>query len=231
MGELHLEVLVHRLRREFGVGANVGRPQVVYRETVTQEARVSEIFDRELGGVRQVGQVSLAVGPNPRGGGNTFRVQAPEDQVPLDLVAVLRQAVEEGLTSGVVLGYPVLDTWVQVRGGVFTPGLSSELGFRLATSLALKKALAEANSVLLEPWMRLEVVVPEEFMGEVIGDLNSRGGSVEAVEPKGGTNILRALAPLAAMFGYSTALRSASQGRALFTMQFSHYDRAEEKRR
>ncbi len=231
MGELHLEVLTHRLAREFQVDVHVGRPQVVYRETVGQEAKVSETFDRDLGGARHAGQVTLAVGPNPRGGGNTFRVEAPEDQIPPEFRPALQQAVEEGLTSGVVLGYPVLDTWVQLTGGVFTPGASTELGFRLATSLALKKALSEGASVLLEPWMRVEVVVPEEFMGEVIGDLNARGGSIEAVEPKGGTNILRALVPLAAMFGYSTALRSATQGRALFTMQFSHYDRTEEKRR
>jgi elongation factor G len=231
MGELHLEVLVHRLDREFGVEVHVGRPQVVYRETVTAEATVSETFDRDLGGSRQMGQVTLAVGPNPRGGGNTFRIEAGEDQIPAEHGPVLKAAVDEGLTSGVVRGYPVLDTWVHVAGGSFTPGVSTELGYRLACSLALKKALAEAQPALLEPIMKVEVVMPEEFMGEVIGDLNSRGGSVESVEPKGGANILRALVPLAAMFGYSTSLRSATQGRAIFTMLFSHYDRADERRR
>jgi elongation factor G len=231
MGELHLEVLVHRLDREFGVEVHVGRPQVVYRETVTAEATISEIFDRDLGGARQMGQVTLAVGPNPRGGGNTFRIEAAEDQIPAEHAPVLKAAVDEGLTSGVVRGYPVLDTWVHVVGGVFTPGVSTELGYRLACSLALKKALAEAGPALLEPIMKVEVVMPEEFMGEVIGDLNARGGSVESVEPKGGVNILRALVPLAAMFGYSTSLRSATQGRAMYTMLFSHYDRADERRR
>ncbi|MCA1905286.1 MAG: elongation factor G [Desulfarculus sp.] len=229
MGELHLEVLVHRLEREFGLKVNVGRPQVVYRETVTNEVEVVETFDRELGGARQAGTIRLAVGPNPRGGGNTFRNQAPEEEVPTNVDPVLRQAVEEGLTSGVVLGYPVVDTWVHIQGGAFTPGVSTELGYRLACSLALKKALTEAGPVLLEPVMKVEVLVPEEFMGEVIGELNSRGGSVEEVEPKGGTNILRASVPLKAMFGYSTALRSATQGRASFSMQFSHYDRASER--
>ncbi|MFH1035971.1 MAG: elongation factor G [Pseudomonadota bacterium] len=231
MGELHLEVLVHRLGREFGLEVGVGRPQVVYREAVTQEAHVEEVFDRDLGGSRQVGQVRLALGPNPRGGGNTLRVEAPEDQLPAHLDPLLRQAIEEGLMSGVVLGYPVVDTWVHVLGGAFTPGLSTDLGYRLACSMALKKGLTEAHPVLLEPVMRVEVVVPEEFMGEVIGDLNARGGSVDMVEPKGSTNVIRASVPLRAMFGYSTSLRSATQGRAIFTMQFSHYDRVEEKRR
>ncbi|MFH1059763.1 MAG: elongation factor G [Pseudomonadota bacterium] len=231
MGELHLEVLVHRLDREFGLKVNVGRPQVVYRETVTAEVEVSEVFDRELGGSRQSGSVRLALGPNPRGAGNSYRNQAPEEEVPASVEAALSQAVEEGLTSGVVLGYPVVDTWVHVLGGVFTPGVSTDLGFRLACSMALKRALGEAKPSLLEPVMKVEVVVPEEFMGEVIGELNSRGGSVDEVEPKGGTNILRASVPLKAMFGYSTALRSSTQGRASFSMQFSHYDRPSEKGR
>lgn len=231
MGELHLEVLIHRLDREFGLKVGVGRPQVVYRETVVSQVEVSEVFDRDLGGSRQVGEVRLALGPNPRGGGNTVRVEAPEEELPTSLDAILRQTVEEGLGSGVVLGYPVVDTWVHILGGSFTPGVSTELGYRLACSMALKKAINEAGPVLLEPVMRVEVMVPEEFMGEVLGDLNARGGSVEMVEPKGGTNVVRASVPLKAMFGYSTSLRSATQGRAIFTMQFSHYDRVEEKRR
>ncbi len=231
MGELHLEVLTHRLEHEYGVEVHVGRPQVVYRETVTAVARVEETFDRDLGGSRQLGQVVLALGPNPRGGGNTFRIEAADEQIPPEFGAALKNAVDEGLTSGVVRGYPVLDAWVHVVGGSFTPGMSTELGYRLACSLALKKALAEAAPALLEPVMKVEVVTPEEFMGEVIGDLNSRSGSVEGVEPKAGANIVRALVPLAAMFGYSTSLRSATQGRAMYTMQFSHYDRTDEKRR
>jgi elongation factor G len=230
MGELHLEVLTHRLEREFGMEVHVGRPQVVYRETVTVEATVSESFDRDLGGARQVGQATLTVGPNPRGGGNTFRIEAGEDQIPPEHRPVLKAAVDEGLTSGVVRGYPVLDTWVHVVGGSFTPGVSTELGYRLACSLALKKALVKAEPALLEPIMKVEVVTPEEFMGEVIGDLNSRGGSVESVGHKGRANLLRVLVPLVAMFGYSTSLRSSTQGRAIFTMQFSHYDRADERR-
>ena len=230
MGELHLDVLVQRLKREFNLMVNVGRPQVVYRETVTQKAQATEAFDRELGGERQVGEVTLEISPNPRGGGNTFRVEASAEQIPQDLHELLATATEEALSAGVVLGYPVLDAGVRVTGGSFTPGLSTTLGFRLAASGALRKALAGAGPVLMEPVMMVEVVVPEDFMGEVIGDLNARGGSVERVDPKGATHLIHALVPLRNMFGYSTALRSATQGRALFSMQFSHYDRAPEKK-
>ncbi|MCB2188600.1 MAG: elongation factor G [Deltaproteobacteria bacterium] len=229
MGELHLEVLVHRLQREFGLTVNVGRPQVVYRETVSQKAVVTELFDRDLGGKREVGQVEVTVKPLARGEGNRVAITGAEENVPAAMHPALLAAVHESLTSGVIMGYPVLDTAVTITNGVFTPGTSTELGFRLACSLALKKALEEAGPLLLEPIMKVEVVVPEEFMGEVIGDLNSRGGSVESVEPKGGTNVLKGLVPLKAMFGYSTALRSATQGRAIFTMQFSHYDHTEKK--
>ncbi|BEQ15520.1 elongation factor G [Desulfoferula mesophila] len=231
MGELHLEVLVHRMKREFNLDVNVGRPQVVYRETVTVPAESSMGFDRELGGDRQVGAITMEIRPNPRGGGNTFRVEADPEQVPLNYHEVLGRAVEEGLTSGVVMGYPVVDTAVTITGGTFTPGLSTELGFRLACTMALKQGLEKAAAVLLEPIMRVEVIVPEEFMGEVIGDLNARGGSVEAVEPKGGANVVKALVPLRDMFGYSTDLRSATQGRAIFTMQFGHYDRTGDRKK
>ncbi|MCF8032756.1 MAG: elongation factor G [Desulfarculaceae bacterium] len=230
MGELHLEVLVHRLAREFNLNVNVGRPQVVYRETVTAEVSATMGFDRDLGGERQMGEVTLRLKPNPRGGGNTFHIEAPPEQVPPEYHPVLQTAVEESLTSGVVMGYPVVDVAVVISGGKFSPGLSTELGFRLAASLAIKKAQEDGAPVLLEPIMQVEVIVPEEFMGEVIGDLNARGGSVESVEPKGGTNVVRALVPLKAMFGYSTDLRSATQGRAIFTMQFSHYDGKTERR-
>jgi elongation factor G len=209
---------------------NVGRPQVVYRETVTAKAKVSESFDRELGGDRQVGAVTVRVEPAPRGEGNSFAVTAPEDQVPAGLHQELGRAAAESFTSGVVLGYPVLDAKVEVVGGGYTQGLSTELGFRLALSMALKKALEQAEPVLLEPIMKVEVVSPEDFMGEVIGDLNARGGSVESVDPKGGTQVIKARVPLSAMFGYSTALRSATQGRALFTMHFSHFDKVAKRK-
>jgi elongation factor G len=224
MGELHLDVLVQRLNREFGLSVNVGQPQVVYRETVTKEVEHTESFDRELGGDRQVGEVSLDISPNPRGGGNTVRIDLSDQELPPEFMDVIKQSVNEGLLSGVVLGYPVVDTKVVVTGVGFTHGLTTELGLRLACSGGLRKALETAESILLEPVMKVEVVSPEEFMGEVIGDLNARGGSVESVEPKGNTQVITATVALKRMFGYSTALRSATQGRAIFSMQFSHYD-------
>jgi elongation factor G len=224
MGELHLEVLVHRLDREFNLNVNVGRPQVVYRETITREASVAELFDRDLGGDRQVGELTLALSPNPRGAGNTCRIEASEEEIPRDLRDMLLSTLEENLQSGAVLGYPVVDVKACIKAGKFEPGLSTELGFRLACAQAMRKGLEQGQSILLEPVMKVEVVSPEEFVGEVIGDLNARGGAVEAVEPRGATNLVRATVPLREMFGYSTDLRSNTQGRAIFTMQFSHYD-------
>ena len=226
MGELHLEVLVHRMEREYGLKVNVGRPQVVYRETVTTTATAHEAFDRELAGNREVGEVSVEVAPRERGTGNSFEILAPEEQVPQEWHGLLKEAVEEVLEGGVLMGYPVVDTAVRIVEGVFTPGVSTALGFRVACSLAVRKAIEAAEPVLLEPIMKVEVVAPEEFVGEVIGDLNARGGSIEAIEPKGAGSEITALVPLKAMFGYSTDLRSATQGRAVYTMRFSHYDLA-----
>ena len=231
MGELHLEVLVHRLDREYNLDVNVGRPQVVYRETVTAKAKASESFDKDLGGDRQVGDITLEVSPNPRGGGNTIRFEVSEEDLPLEMRPAIETALEEGLSSGVVLGYPILDVGVQVKGAKFTPGLSTPLGYRLACGAAMRKALTQGEPVLLEPVMKVEVVSPEEFMGEVIGDLNARGGQLESMEPKGATNLITAVVPLRKMFGYSTDLRSSTQGRAIFSMQFSHYDRSESKKK
>ena len=224
MGELHLDVLVQRLKREFSLTVNVGQPQVVYRETVTREVKLTESFDRDLGGDRQVGEVTLKLTPNPRGGGNTVRIDISDQDLPAEFTDVIKQSVNEGLSSGVVLGYPVVDTKVEVTGVGYTQGTTTELGMRLACSTGLRKALESAESILLEPVMKVEVVSPEEFMGEVIGDLNARGGSVESVEPKGNTQVITATVALKRMFGYSTILRSATQGRAIFSMQFSHYD-------
>ena len=203
----------------------------MHRETIVVEKTVEETFDRELGGDREVGQVLISVSPNPRGGGNTVRISAPEDQIPLEFHTELLAAAEEGLASGPVMGYPVVDVGVQISGGVFTPGLSTEKGMRLACSMAVRKALEQAEPALLEPVMKVEVVSPEEFMGEVIGDLNARGGQVEGVDAKSGVNIVNAQVPLRAMFGYSTSLRSATQGRAVFSMQFSHFDKVAAKKK
>ncbi|MDR1396922.1 MAG: elongation factor G [Desulfarculales bacterium] len=229
MGELHLEVLVHRLEREFGVRANVGRPQVVYRETISAPAEAWEKFDRELGGERQVGEIGLEVSPNPRGAGNTVRVEGKD--IPPELRPLLLEAAEDALRSGVIMGYPMLDISVLIRCDSYIPGLSTLLGCKLACALALRQALNKADPMLLAPIMRVEITVPEEFMGEIIGEINARGGSVEDISPAGGSSRIRANAPLAAMFGYSTSLRSATQGRGVFTMQFSHFDKVEDRKK
>jgi elongation factor G len=230
MGELHLDVLVTRLKREYHVPVNVGQPQVVYRETVTIEAEGTEVFDREAAGGRTLAGITLTVSPRDRGRGNVVRIMAPEEQVPPQFRDHISAALEDSLVSGPVLGYPVVDTRVVVIGGRFEPELSTELAFQVASAMALQAALRRGEPVLLEPVMAVEAVMPEEFMGEVIGDLNARGGRIEGVTPRGKVNLVEATVPLSKMFGYSTALRSATQGRGTFTMQFSHYDRIEDKK-
>ena len=231
MGELHLEVLVHRMEREYGLKVNVGRPQVVYRETVSGSARVREVFDRDLGGERHLGKLEVLLEPAPRGAGNQSLVEAPPEQVPEEIRPELLKAVAESFTSGVKMGYPVADAVARIVGGEYVPGSSTLLGMRLACTMALRKALEQAGPLLLEPVMKVEVVVPEEFMGEVIGDLNARGGQVDLVEPKGAAHVIKAQVPLAKMFGYSTNLRSATQGRALYTMHFSHFGASEDRKK
>jgi len=225
MGELHLEVVVHRLLREYNLPVNVGRPQVVQRETITRPAEVEERFDRELAGVRQTAAVRLRLSPLPRGEGLRFEA-GPEalEKLPPDMVDAVREAALEAMGSGAVLGYPVADVLVELLGGQFQEGLSSQVAFKVATGLAVRQGLEEAGPILLEPIMAVEVIVPEEFLGDVIGDLNARGGRVEEVAARGAVKTIQAVAPLSSMFGYATALRSASQGRGTFTMQFSHYD-------
>jgi elongation factor G len=227
MGELHLEILVHRLQREFGVEVNVGKPQVVYRETITRTVEKEVVFEREISGTQHFAKITLHIAPSPRGSGNSVQSVAPQEKLPPEFVAAALEGVRESLTSGVILGYPLVDTGVTLKDGEFKEGISSELAFRAASNMAVKEAAKEASPVLLEPIMSIEVITPQEFMGEVIGDLNSRKGKILSITPKGAITTVKATAPLSRMFGYSTALRSASQGRATFTMQFSHYDTAE----
>ena len=227
MGELHLEVLTHRLLREFNVPVRVGKPQVVYRETVQKEATVTETFDKEIGGTRQVATLELIVRPRDRGKGNLVRSEIPEEALPEGYEEQILQVLEQGLDSGVLQGFPMIDTEVILNNVKFEEGLSTELAFRACASMALRHACEQADPVLLEPKMLVEVITPENFMGDVIGDLNSRGGKVESIEPRGTVQVIKAIVPLSKMFGYSTALRSATQGRANFTMVFSHYDPVE----
>jgi elongation factor G len=224
MGELHLEIIVDRLKREFGVEANIGRPQVAYRETLRAPARAEGKFIRQSGGRGQYGHVWIEVAPRERGTGFAFENATVAGAVPKEFVPAVRTGVEEALSKGVLGGYPLVDVAVRLVDGSFHEVDSSELSFKIAGSLALREAALQARPQLLEPVMSLEVVVPEEHMGEVVGDANARRGRVEGFEERGAYKVVRALVPLAQMFGYATALRSMSQGRATFSMQFSRYE-------
>jgi len=225
MGELHLEVLVDRMQREYNVQANVGKPQVVYRETIQRQARGEGRFEREIQGVQHRAHVVVQVQPLSRGQGNQIFMEAPETQIPPSFRAAVEQGIREALEAGVSKGYPMVDVRVTVEGGSFYEGMASELAYKVAANLAFQSACEQAEPTLLEPMMRLNVLVPSEFMGDVLGDLHSRGGKVEGIEQRGVIQSINALVPLRRTFGYSTALRSLTQGRGTFTMQFSHYDR------
>jgi elongation factor G len=226
MGELHLEIITSRMLREFNTNVNVGKPQVVYRETIAKKATGSAVFDKEIAGQRLYGEVSLAVAPLPRGTGNQFISKISEDELPRVFVDAARKGALESLESGSLMGYPVVDVAVTLLRVVHKDSLSTELAYTVSASMASREALSEAEPFLLEPIMDVDVFVPEAFMGEVIGDLSARGGKIESIDHKTGAQIITASVPLSQMFGYSTSLRSATQGRGTFTMQFSHFDRS-----
>jgi len=223
MGELHLEVILSRMGREFNIRVNSGRPQVVYRETLAKEAVASVQFDREIAGQRHFSEVTLRLTPLPRNTGRRFE-SGIGDEIPATFIPAIEKGVMESLESGALMGYPVVDIAVSLIGGVYKDSLSTELAYTVCASMACKEALAKGEPFLLEPIMKVEAIVPEAFMGEVIGDLNSRNGKIEALTPQLGIQVIKATAPLSRMFGYSTALRSATQGRGTFSMQFSHFD-------
>jgi elongation factor G len=225
MGELHLDVLVNRLLTEYHLKVHVGKPQVVYRETVEKEAEASAKFDKEIDDVRQYGEVSLRVAPNGRGKGVVFDSVIPQGTLPPEELLSIETGVWEASTVGVILGYPLTDLHVTLLKAQTDANHSSSLALKIAAANALKEGCRKATPVLLEPMMEVSVVVPEEFMGEVVGDLKARKGSVEAIAPKGKVALISATSPLTRMFGYSTSLRSLTQGRGTFTMQFSHYDK------
>jgi elongation factor G len=227
MGELHLEILVERMRLDFHAEVNVGRPQVVYRETILKEAEKEVRFEREIQGSIQSGNVVVRVEPLPRGEGNRVTMKITEEKIPQPFHEAIEQGIREAFYSGVILGYPVVDVHAYVVGGSYQEQSSSELAYKVAASMAFKGACKAAEAILLEPIMRVDVLVPGEFMGEVMGDLHARGGKVEGIEHRGVIQVITATIPLRQTFGYSTALRSLSQGRGTFSMHFSHYDRAE----
>jgi elongation factor G len=223
MGELHLEIITDRLMREFKVDARVGRPMVAYRETVTREVQAEGKFIRQTGGRGQYGHVVLGMKPLPAGGGVVFENKIVGGVVPREYIPAVEKGVKEAAATG-VLGYPMVDVEVALVDGSYHEVDSSERAFFIAGSMGFKEAAKKAGPILLEPVMALEVVAPEEFVGEVMGELNARRGRVTGMESRGRTQIIHAQVPLATMFGYATVLRSATQGRATFTMQFDHYE-------
>ncbi|ATB33077.1 elongation factor G [Melittangium boletus] len=224
MGELHLEIIVDRLKREFKVDANVGKPQVAYRETITEMVETQGQYIRQLGGKGQYGDIWLRVSPNKAGEGFAFSSTIPAEKVTREFVEAARQGIQESLSSGPIAGYPLLDVKVEAFDGSMHDTDSNEVAFKVAGSMAFRDAVRGAKPVLLEPIMDCEIVTPNDFMGDVIGDLTGRRGKVQGMEPRpGGLQAVLAQVPLAKMFGYSTDLRSRSQGRATYTMRFSHY--------
>jgi elongation factor G len=227
MGELHLEIIVDRLMREFNVNANVGRPQVAYRETIGQAVqKVEGRFVRQTGGRGQYGHAVINMEPAGPGEGYDFVDKIVGGKIPREYISSVDMGIQEAMESGVLAGYPVVDIRVELVDGSYHDVDSSEMAFKIAGSMAFKNAMQRAKPKLLEPIMAVEVVTPEEYLGDVMGDLNSRRGRVEGLEPRGNAQAIRARVPLATMFGYATDLRSTTQGRATFTMQFDRYEEA-----
>ena len=223
MGELHLEVIVDRMLREFRVEANVGQPQVAYRETITQPVRAEGRHVRQSGGKGQYGHCVVIFEPQERGKGYEFVDKIVGGTIPREFINPINQGIQESLTTGGQAGYPVVDIKATLVDGSYHDVDSSEMAFKIAGSLALKDGIRRGKSVILEPIMAVEVTTPDDFMGDVIGDLNSRRGQIQGMEARGGAQVVRANVPLANMFGYVTDLRSATQGRAVSSMTFDHY--------
>ena len=224
MGELHLDILMDRMRREFGVAANVGRPRVAYREAITRSARVEGRFVKQTGGHGQFGHVWLEIDPAEQGSGFVFENKIVGGVIPREYISGVQAGVKEALYTGVIGGYPVVDVKVAVVDGSYHPVDSSEMAFKVAGAMAMKEGLKRAGSVLLEPVMLVEVVTPGEYLGEVLGDLNGRRARIQHLEGQEEIQTIRSLVPLAELFGYATTLRSLTQGRAASTMEFRHYD-------
>jgi elongation factor G len=224
MGELHLEVLVNRMLREFHVGASVGKPQVAYRETISSVSRAEGKFIRETGGRNQYGHVWLEISPLEKGTGFIFDKNVQKGKIPEEYIPAIEMGVRESLESGALAGYPMVDVQVTVVGGSYDEEASSDVAFKVAASMAMREVLQQADPVILEPVMDLEVVVPEQFTGDVISDLGARHAQIEGMTLRaGGYQAVRAMVSLARMFGYATDLRSLTQGRGTFTMEFNHY--------
>ncbi len=226
MGELHLEIIVDRLQREFNARVNVGRPRVVYREAIQKQMEAEGIFERELGEKKHFAQVRVSLTPRKRGMGNEIIIMTDESIIPAEFHEAIIEGIKEAAMSGALNGYPVTDVGAAVTGGSFKESESSVQAYKIAAAAAFREAFGKAEPVLLEPIMMVDVITPAEFMGDVIGDINARRGEIQAVNPRGTISEIKAKVPLKALFGYSTDLRSATQGRATFSMIFLQYDKA-----
>jgi elongation factor G len=225
MGELHLEIIVDRLQREFNCHVNVGRPRVVYRETIQKKMEMEGVFERELGEKKHFGHVRLSLTARKRGLGNDIIINVDDSVIPPEYYDAIEEGIKEATMNGVLNGYPVIDVGVMVTGGSYREGESSAQGYKIAASTAFRDACLQADPVMLEPVMMVDIITPSEYLGEVIGDINSRKGEIQSVNPRGTVSEIKAKVPLKALFGYSTDLRSATQGRAVFSMNFSEYNK------
>jgi elongation factor G len=226
MGELHLEILVDRLRREFNVEASVGKPQVAYREAISKKGGANARFIKQTGGRGQFGHVVLEIEPQATGTGYTFDNKVTGGKIPKEFIPAVNKGAEEALLTGIIAGYPVMDVKVTLLDGSYHAVDSSEMAFKIAASMGIKEALRKAGSILLEPVMELQVTTPGDYLGEVLGDLNSRRGRIKTMEAQGDIQLIEADVPLVEMFGYATDLRSSSQGRASYSMEFGRYEEA-----
>jgi elongation factor G len=226
MGELHLEIITSRMQREFKTNVNVGQPQVVYRETIADPATASAVFDKEIAGQRHYAEVTLKAIPLPRGTGSRFISNITTEELADVYIEAVQKGAMESLESGSLMGYPVVDVEIRLSAVSHKESLSTELAYTVSASMACREALSKSGPFLLEPIMDTEVFVPEAFTGEVIGDLNARSGKIESIDHRSGSQVIKVTVPLSRMFGYSTSLRSATQGRGTFTMQFARFDRS-----
>ena len=224
MGELHLDIIIDRLLREFKVEANIGQPQVAYREAITKKVDAEGKFARQSGGRGQYGHCLITMEPLEPGSGYVFENKTVGGSIPKEFIGPIDQGIQEAMQNGVLAGYPVIDFKVTVYDGSYHEVDSSEMAFKVAGSMAFKNGMRKADPVIMEPMFKLEVVIPEEYMGDVMGDINSRRGRVEGMEARNGAQVIKGMVPLAEMFGYATSLRSKTQGRGVYTMQFSHYE-------
>jgi elongation factor G len=226
MGELHLEIIVDRLKREFSVEATVGAPQVAYKETITRMAEGEGRYIKQTGGRGQYGHAKIRVAPRKPGEGYLFENNIVGGSIPKEFIKPIDQGIREAMTTGVLAGFPIDDVLIDLYDGSYHDVDSNEMAFKIAGSMAFKDAAKKAHPVLLEPVMRVEVTVPEEYMGDVIGDITSRRGHLQSMEARGGTQVINARVPLAEMFGYATDLRSRTQGRGAYSMHFDRYEPA-----